>query len=400
MDKKWVGVLIVLLIIGVFAVAMGVLPSLDHNVAVQESQETAGTVQALDIDVTEDDDGDESYSPVVTYQYTVDGQTYTADNVFPGQFDRYKSSRSWAQGIVNSYSVGEEIPVYYRGYEPSQAYIRNEGLPDSWLFGIGYAALAAVAGVWFVYVGFKRWRQRQWIENTPTENAQSLSIGPSEIEGYARPGKDSPMTAPFSTEECVVAEYEIKQYEEDDGDEGGSWKTIESDVLHVPFTVNDATGELLVRPHDEATYDLDPGDWTETYVDSSDRGPGPIQRFVRNHESVSFPSDSAGRENDRNYRQNLIRSDKSVYVFGTVQPRDSVEAGGSQADRLVVEKVEDGSMREPMFLISDDEQTDLIDRRRWALWRLPVGALFLAGALAIVLFIFGLELGLRVPVFR
>lgn len=398
MDKKWVGVLIVLLIIGVFAVGFGVLPSLDHNIAVQESQETTGTVQALDIDVNEDDDGDETYRPVVTYRYTVGGETYTTDNVFPGRFNRYKDSRSWAEGIISSYTVGQEIPVYYRGYNPSQAYIRNEGLPDSRMFGIGYALVAAITGVWLVFLGFKRWRQRQWIQNTPTENAQSLSIGPSEIEGHARPGSEGPMTAPFSTEECVVAEYEIKQYEEDDGDEGGSWKTIESDVLHVPFTVDDATGELLVRPHDETTYDLDPEDWTETYIDSSDRGPEPIQRFVRNHESVSFPSDSAGRENDRKYRQNLIRSDESVYVFGTVQPRDSVEAGGSQADRLVVEKVEDSSMREPMFLISDDEQSSLIDRRKWALWRLPVGALFLTGALAMALFIYGPEVGLRMPV--
>jgi len=396
MDKKGAVTLFVVVVLGVFAIAIGVAPSLDHNMAVQESQETTGTVQSLDIEVDEDDDGDEVYTPVVTYEYAVDGETYTSDNVFPGRFDREKENRSWAVAVVNSYSVGEEIPVDYRGYDPSLAYIRNEGLPDGRLMGVGYAVVALLTGGWLIRLGFRRWRQRQWISNTPTENAQSLSIGPSEIEGAARPGKEGSFVAPFSDDQCVVAEFEIEQYDDDDDD--GSWETIHEDVRHVPFTVDDGTGELLVRPHDEAIYDLDPTDETELYVDSSDRGPAPVQRFVRNHDFVAFPSDSSGKENDRKYRQNLIRSHESVYVFGTVQEREGVDRAASQADRLVVEKVDDDSMREPMFLISDDEQEDLLDRRAWALWRLPVGALFLAAALAIVLFIYGPRFGLRVPV--
>jgi len=399
MDKKGAATLFVVVVLGVFAIGFGVLPSLDHNIAVQESQETTGTVQSTDIEVNEDDDGDKTYTPVVTYEYTVDGATYTSDNVFPGRFDREDEDRSWAEGIVDSYSVGEETPVSYRGYDPGLAYIRNDdGLPDGRWVGIGYAVVAVVTGVWLIRLGVRRWRQRQWIHNTPTENARSVSIGPSELEGVARPGDEGPFPAPFSRNRCVVAEYEIEQYEEDDDDDGGSWQTIEEDTLHVPFTVDDGTGEVLVRPHDEATYDLDPEDETEVYVDSSDRGPEPIREFVRNHESLDFPSDSSGKENDRKYRQNLVLADESVYVFGTVQERDGVERAGSEADRLVVENVEDEAMREPMFLISDDEQADLIDRRKWALWRLPVGGLFLAAALAIVLVIYGPGFGLRVPV--
>ncbi|PSP92521.1 hypothetical protein BRC84_05825 [Halobacteriales archaeon QS_1_68_44] len=37
---------------------------------------------------------------MVTYEYAVDGQTYTQDDVFPGGFQRYDGSRSWAANVV------------------------------------------------------------------------------------------------------------------------------------------------------------------------------------------------------------------------------------------------------------------------------------------------------------
>jgi len=117
-----------------------------------------------------------------------------------------------------------------------------------------------------------------------------------------------------------------------------------------------------------------------TYVDSSEKGSAPIQEFVRQSDSIGFPSNSGGKDNDRRYKQNLIRPDESVYVFGTVQPRDETVRNATNAERLVVQKVRDDSMREPMFLILDDEETDLIDRRKWALWRAPLGGLYLIAA--------------------
>jgi hypothetical protein len=54
---------------------------------------------------------------------------------------------------------------------------------------------------------------------------------------------------------------------------------------------------------------------------------------------------------------------------------------------------------EPMFMISDDEQKDLVNRRRWALWRLPVGGLFLIASFAVALITFGPMMGVTLPVY-
>jgi hypothetical protein len=412
MDKKGIGLVVVLLFLGLFGVGMGGFTVFEHNVAVQEGQPTAATVLSTEIAEKTDDDGDKSYRPVVTYEYIVDGQTYESENVFPGGFTRWKSSRSWAEDVLNQYEAGDRITVQYRPRNPGQAYVRNDGLPFTWVVGAGYAVLVLVSGVYLIRQGFKRRKQRTLMTDTPTEDAESLSMGPSEITGVATPGDDGPTTAPFSDEDCVVAQYEIEEYESDD--DGGNWKTIEEGVRHVPFSLDDGTGRVPVRPHDDATYDLEPADWTTTRVDSSDRGPAPVQAFVESTPDLGYPGSGdvqdfltdagldhvsdAGSDGDRKYKQNLIGPGEEVYVFGTVQPRE--DGGGTEnADNLVIRKVTDEDARmEPMFMISDDAEADLIDRRRWALWRIPVGIGFAVVGIGLLVGMFGPPIGVELPI--
>lgn len=398
MDKKGVGGLVVLLFLSIFG-AFFVGTVFQHQVAVQENTGTAtATVTSTDIDVTTDDDGDKSYSPVVVYEYTVDGETYENDNVFPGGFQRSRGSRSWAEGIIAEYEVGSEATINYNPDDASRAYLRNDGLPSLWIGGIAYAVVALLGAGWLIRTGIRRWRQRMLINDTPTETAQSLSMGPSEIKGKAVTDDLETIRAPFSEDECVIAEYEIEEYEEDDDDGGGSWKTIRKDVLHTPFYVDDGTGAVLVRPDDDATYDLDPEDRTTTYVDSSEGGPQPIREFVES-ENIGFPSNRAGKDNDRKYSQNLVLPDESVYVFGTVQQREGISSSTENPDMLVIQKADEDVMEEPMFLISDDEEKDLVGRRRWTLWHLPAGGLFLVASFAVLLITFGPDLGITLPVY-
>lgn len=396
MDTKGIGTVGTLLFLGIFAGLSGFGPAFEHNVAVQEYEPTTATIQSTDIDVRTDSDGDEHYNPVIEYEYTVDGEQYEQDNTFPGRFTRDRQSESWAQDIVDQYEPGEEVTVYYDPSAPQNAYLRNDGLPGGWFVAVGFVPVAIAGGVYLIRKGFRRWRQRQLIKNTPTEHARSVSIGPSELTGtVAMDGRD-PLPAPFSDEDCVVASYEVKEY--DDGDDGG-WETVSSDTVHVPFSIDDGTGRVLVKPHDDAVFDLDPDDWTETYVDSSERGPGPIRKFVTEAPDLDFPSDASGRDNDRKYRQNLIRPNESVYVFGTVHSRDESEFGSSNAEQLVVKKTDEGSvLSEPMYMISDDSAKNLTARRRWALWRAPVGGFFLVVAVVYFLGTVGPMFGIQLPV--
>jgi len=400
MDKKGLGATLVLLFIALFLTAAGILPTLDHHSSVQEHEPVDATIISTDIRVEEDDDGDKTYYPIVNYEYAVDGETYRQDNVFPGSFSRGFGSRSDAEAVVDQYDPGQGVTVQYGPRNHGQAYLRNDGMPGSWWLGLVGAGVALAGGYWLVKTGFRRRKQRQLMEDTPTEKTQSLSMGPSEIKGTAVTEDRSSIPAPFSTEECVLAKYEIKEYEEDnDDDGGGSWRTKESGVAHTPFYVDDGTGSVLVRPHDDATYDLDPDDWSTTYVDSSGRGPPAVQDFVESVDGLGFPSNRAGKDNDRKYRQNLVRTGESAYIFGTVHPKDDPDPSATDEDRLVVRKVKNGDpMGEPMYLISDDTEQDLVNRREWALWRLPVGIVFVLGGVAMAVGILGPTVGVTLPV--
>jgi hypothetical protein len=404
MDKKGVWGVIILLIIGAIAFFVGFMPVYQHNVAVQENQPVNATVIGTDIEVQESDD-DTDYKPVIRYQYTVEGETYTSNNVWPGQFGRTKGSRGGAQEVISDYEAGsdttrdgEQVTAYYNPDNPGDAYLRNDdGWPGVWWVITGYAVVVFLAGIYYIRKGFKRWRQRTLIADTPTEQAEALSIGPSEIKGTAITDDLTTMSAPFSEDDCVLAKYEIEEYYETDDSSG--WKTVDEGVVHTEFYVDDGTGQVLVEPHDDAVYDLEPEDWSKTYVDSGNRGPGPVQQFVQWNDDVSFPSDAGGKENDRKYRQNLIRNGEDVYVLGTVHPKDETVRAASNAERLLIRKTdEDSSLREPTFIISDDKERNLINRRRWALWRAPVGAFFMVGGFATLLILYAPVLGLQTPV--
>ena len=79
------------------------------------------------------------------------------------------------------------------------------------------------------------------------------------------------MTAPFSDEDCVVAAYEVEEY--DSSGDDSSWDTLEQGILSCPVFVHDGTGELLSRHHDDTTFDPDPAARTTPYVDSDSAGP-------------------------------------------------------------------------------------------------------------------------------
>jgi hypothetical protein len=395
MDTKGIAIVLILLFVSVFVLFTGI-PIVDHNSSVQHNEPTSATVVSTEIDERTNDD-EREYRPVVVYEYTVDGEQYESENVYPGQFTRWHGSQSTAADVLEQYTPSQQVTVQHNPDSPDEAYLLNNGWPDSWYLAVGGAIVASLGGLYFIWFGFRRRRQRTLIRDTPTERAESLSVGPSEVTGTAVQTPEGPMTAPFSDEDCVVAAYEVEEY--DSSGDDSSWDTVEQGTFSCPFFVDDGTGEVLVRPHDDTTYDLDPDDWTTTYVDSDSDGPQPIQRFVGNSDDLTFPSDASGTENDRKYRQNLIRTDESVYVFGTVRPREqaNIPDNASNADRLVIEKITDDSMQEPMFLVSDDEEHDLVDRRRWALWRAPVGGFFLVLAFAALLLIAGPLLGIETP---
>lgn len=66
------------------------------------------------------------YAPVITYEYTVDGETYTNDNLYPGPGTAGSSDRSEQEEILNNYQEGETVEAYYDPDDPAVAFLEKE----------------------------------------------------------------------------------------------------------------------------------------------------------------------------------------------------------------------------------------------------------------------------------
>ncbi|AFK20770.1 DUF3592 domain-containing protein (plasmid) [Haloferax mediterranei ATCC 33500] len=411
MDTKGIGWVIILVLLGLVLGYYGFGSALAHNGAVLENEATSATVTGLDIETREEFEGSLTrtvlrslgmeveaseektmYRAVITYEYSVNGRTYKQTNLFPGSFSRWKYTKSGAERIRDEFEVGQSTTAYYNPETPSHAYIMEAEMPFlSALFGVLYVLVVMLTGAYYVREGFRRRNQRKLMNEMPIEQAQSLSTGPSQIDGVARAPYDDPDSAPFTDESCVLAKWEVEdsiRFREGPG----RWNQVAEGYQLSPFYVDDGTGRTLVCPDKDTTFKLDDDNWQSVYVNAQNEAPEPVQSFLEYRPDVD-PTEYRKRR----YKQNLIRPGDDVYVFGTVKPRDN-QHGSDPVDELVIERVADHDPRsEPMFLISARTQQDLVHSRRFALWRLPAGIMLIVGGIGLLLGMFGHTIGVSLP---
>jgi len=65
-----------------------------------------------------------SYTPMVEYNYEIDGRTYQGKRVFPGASMSY--DHGTAQSIVNRYQPGATVSVHYDPVDPTQAVLETK----------------------------------------------------------------------------------------------------------------------------------------------------------------------------------------------------------------------------------------------------------------------------------
>lgn len=236
-------------------------------------------------------------------------------------------------------------------------------------------------GAKYIHSGFKRRKQRELIEETPTADIESVSIGPAELKGTAKP-LDDVIEAPFTDEECLYLSWEIEEWQQTD--DGNSWETIESGTQYRSFLLDDGTGEIRVDTSSSAEWEIANGSYS-CEVAADETPPEGIQRFLTEEDDVDAPDepsmlDVGKQHGDRRYRQNLLKPGEEAYVYGAVRTDDSDLAIGPDNSRVDTE----------MFFISDKREQRLLDQRDWTLmWRLPAGAALVAlGIGGLYLFLF------------
>lgn len=202
------------------------------------------------------------------------------------------------------------------------------------------------------------------VRNTPTATVHSMAVGRTEVEGTARPERDS-FPQPFTKGSAVVGEYRVVKHDPDaDGEESG-WTITESGTIAAPFTLDDGTGEVRVAASEDAELFVSETNTTSVTVPADEPEPAAVRRFLAEYTNRDVDPDADGSVYDRKHRyvQEVIPPDESVYVFGTATPRD--DATGVDADRLEIQRDDDTGR----FVISDEGQPAVLTELRR---RIPV----------------------------
>lgn len=249
-------------------------------------------------------------------------------------------------------------------------------------------ALPLVAGVILVAIGLvgvgigrRRRHEFETIAGTQTTEVLSITPGPVEVSGTASPVDDRLLRAPFSEAECLLAEWEIEEWEESGKHSG--WETKGSGVETVPFLLDDGTGTVLVRPSG-ADVDLDETGTETVEVGATERSPVPIREFLEldatpgpSAEPLIEALDWGTTHGDRKYHQRLVTPGDEVYVYGTATREPGDEWG--ERDFVIAERTGDGETTgasrtrsdstderhgdAALFLVSDHSEEELVEDR-------------------------------------
>ncbi len=108
-----------------------------------------------------------------------------------------------------------------------------------------YLCLGVVFGIVGFFRGFSLRTKKKLIENIPTSTIRAAAMGLVEVKGIARPFHGTAQT-PFSKEDSVFYHYKIEEYRS--SGKSGSWVTLKEFSTPDWFSLEDATGKILINP--------------------------------------------------------------------------------------------------------------------------------------------------------
>jgi hypothetical protein len=105
-------------------------------------------------------------------------------------------------------------------------------------------SLVAIAGgLYFFVSGFRLLARKRLLLTTPTSKIRSAALGLVEVNGMA--AGPYTMPAPITGKPCFL--YHTTAWQQRDGKKD-EWDKVADETLHLPFFIDDSTGQLLVEP--------------------------------------------------------------------------------------------------------------------------------------------------------
>ena len=105
------------------------------------------------------------------------------------------------------------------------------------------SSIAIAGGLYFFFAGFQLLARKRLLLTTPTSRIRSAALGLVEVTGAA--AGPYTISAPITGKPCFL--YRTAAWQQRDGKKQ-EWEKIADETLHLPFFIDDSTGQLLVEP--------------------------------------------------------------------------------------------------------------------------------------------------------
>lgn len=221
------------------------------------------------------------------------------------------------------------------------------GQGDTWLlrvvikYGLKTGIVPGLVAACLLWSGFFFIKLKRKIENTPTSRIRSMAMGLVEVHGKTL--RKYALVSPINQSPCVY--YRLRKYKKD---RNNSWTlTSDKDSRHVPFMVDDGTGQILVDPSG-----------AKVRAKTSRSGlPGEA--------TLAFHGVSTDDSNEK-WVEDIIFEGTSLYVLGYAQPLK--EERKSLRERTV-EKLRDLKLDRKALQGYDADGDGQISEEEWQLAR-------------------------------
>jgi E3 ubiquitin ligase len=105
------------------------------------------------------------------------------------------------------------------------------------------SCVAIAGGLYFFFTGFRLLARKRLLLSTPTSKIRSAALGLVEVNGVVTGPNTIP--APITGQPCFLYHTTAWQQRRDKKDE---WEKVADETLHLPFFIDDSTGQLLIEP--------------------------------------------------------------------------------------------------------------------------------------------------------
>jgi hypothetical protein len=178
----------------------------------------------------------------------------------------------------------------------------------------GLSSVAIAGGLYFFFTGFRLLARKRLLLSTPASKIRSAALGLVEVNGVV--AGPYTMPAPITGQPCFLYQTTAWQQRRDKKDE---WEKVADETLHLPFFIDDATGQLLIEPLG-ADLDLHRDfrqEFGSSFFFSQDEVPPRVNVFLSRHGIAPI--------HRLRIEERTIKPEDSLFIAGTLTENPGVQ---------------------------------------------------------------------------